>query len=129
MAGRIWLYLRRRASVVVGVQRELLPGCPIGMAAAARVLTAAGALQGSHAGKCGLLFQRRPFAARPGAVHLRSKALHKACRALYQPDIQVKEEGQPETLDYRVFFLDGSGKKVRFLRSRRPSPLPLSLSL
>ncbi|CAA6657619.1 unnamed protein product [Spirodela intermedia] len=82
------------------------------MAAAARVLTAAGAMQGSHAGKCGLLFQRRPFAARPGAVHFRSKGLHKACRALYQPDIQIKEEGQPETLDYRAFFLDGSGKKI-----------------
>ncbi|XP_010092532.2 soluble inorganic pyrophosphatase 6, chloroplastic [Morus notabilis] len=35
-----------------------------------------------------------------------------ACRAIYNPQVQVKEEGQAETLDYRVFFLDGSGKKV-----------------
>ncbi|KAI3827920.1 hypothetical protein L1987_02009 [Smallanthus sonchifolius] len=35
-----------------------------------------------------------------------------ACSALYRPDVQIKEEGQPETLDYRVFFLDNSGKKV-----------------
>lgn len=35
-----------------------------------------------------------------------------ACRAIYNPQVQVKEEGQPETLDYRVFFLDGSGQKV-----------------
>ncbi|PON39772.1 Inorganic pyrophosphatase [Parasponia andersonii] len=34
------------------------------------------------------------------------------CRAIYNPQVQIKEEGQPETLDYRVFFLDGSGKKV-----------------
>ncbi|XP_024967471.1 soluble inorganic pyrophosphatase 6, chloroplastic-like [Cynara cardunculus var. scolymus] len=34
------------------------------------------------------------------------------CRALYKPDFQIKEEGQPETLDYRVFFVDNSGKKV-----------------
>ncbi|KAK6916242.1 Inorganic pyrophosphatase [Dillenia turbinata] len=35
-----------------------------------------------------------------------------SCRALYKPEeIQIKE-GQPETLDYRVFFLDHSGKKV-----------------
>ncbi|KVI10888.1 Inorganic pyrophosphatase, partial [Cynara cardunculus var. scolymus] len=31
------------------------------------------------------------------------------CRALYKPDFQIKEEGQPETLDYRVFFVDNSG--------------------
>ena len=35
-----------------------------------------------------------------------------ACSALNRPDVQIKEEGQPETLDYRVFFVDGSGKKV-----------------
>ncbi|GAB4838384.1 Soluble inorganic pyrophosphatase 6, chloroplastic [Ancistrocladus abbreviatus] len=35
------------------------------------------------------------------------------CRAIYKPEeIQVKEEGQSETLDYRVFFLDNSGKKI-----------------
>uniref|UniRef100_A0A7N0V173 inorganic diphosphatase n=1 Tax=Kalanchoe fedtschenkoi TaxID=63787 RepID=A0A7N0V173_KALFE len=35
-----------------------------------------------------------------------------ACRALYVPEIKVKEEGQAETLDYRVFFVDQGGKKV-----------------
>ncbi|KAK9073983.1 hypothetical protein SSX86_006578 [Deinandra increscens subsp. villosa] len=35
-----------------------------------------------------------------------------ACSALYRPHVEIKEEGQPETLDYRVFFVDNSGKKV-----------------
>ncbi|TKY71554.1 Soluble inorganic pyrophosphatase 6 [Spatholobus suberectus] len=34
------------------------------------------------------------------------------CRAIYNPQVVVKEEGQPETLDYRVFFVEKSGKKV-----------------
>uniref|UniRef100_A0A5B6ZBV6 inorganic diphosphatase n=1 Tax=Davidia involucrata TaxID=16924 RepID=A0A5B6ZBV6_DAVIN len=34
------------------------------------------------------------------------------CSALYKPDVQIKEEGQPDTLDYRLFFIDNSGKKV-----------------
>ncbi|KAL2894485.1 Soluble inorganic pyrophosphatase 6 chloroplastic [Bienertia sinuspersici] len=35
------------------------------------------------------------------------------CRSIYRPEnVLSKEEGQPETLDYRVFFLDNSGKKV-----------------
>ncbi|RZB82813.1 Soluble inorganic pyrophosphatase 6, chloroplastic isoform B [Glycine soja] len=34
------------------------------------------------------------------------------CRAIYNPLVVVKEEGQPETFDYRVFFVDKSGKKV-----------------
>ncbi|KAH7851900.1 hypothetical protein Vadar_018152 [Vaccinium darrowii] len=34
------------------------------------------------------------------------------CTALYKPDVQIKEEGLPETLDYRVFFIDNSAKKV-----------------
>ncbi|KAH7852410.1 hypothetical protein Vadar_024455 [Vaccinium darrowii] len=44
------------------------------------------------------------------------------CTALYKPDVQIKEEGLPETLDYRVFFVDNFGKKVSL-------SLPLSLSL
>lgn len=36
------------------------------------------------------------------------------CRAIYNPEVLVKEEGQPETLDYRVFYVDKSGKKVVF---------------
>uniref|UniRef100_M0ZTX5 inorganic diphosphatase n=1 Tax=Solanum tuberosum TaxID=4113 RepID=M0ZTX5_SOLTU len=34
------------------------------------------------------------------------------CSAIYNPQIQTIEEGQPETLDYRVFFADNSGKKI-----------------
>ncbi|KAH7865238.1 hypothetical protein Vadar_004075 [Vaccinium darrowii] len=34
------------------------------------------------------------------------------CTALYKPDVQIKEEGLPQTLDYRVFFVDNSGKKI-----------------
>ncbi|KAM6550138.1 hypothetical protein CsatB_021814 [Cannabis sativa] len=34
------------------------------------------------------------------------------CRAIHKPQILTKEEGQPETLDYRVFFVDDSGKKI-----------------
>ncbi|KAL9251129.1 Soluble inorganic pyrophosphatase 6, chloroplastic-like protein, partial [Drosera capensis] len=36
-----------------------------------------------------------------------------SCRAVYNPElIQAKEEGKPESLDYRVFFLDNSGKII-----------------
>ncbi|XP_022972501.1 soluble inorganic pyrophosphatase 6, chloroplastic-like [Cucurbita maxima] len=35
-----------------------------------------------------------------------------SCKALYIPEVKTKEQGQPETLDYRVFFTDQSGKKV-----------------
>ncbi|KAI3702281.1 hypothetical protein L6452_28014 [Arctium lappa] len=41
-----------------------------------------------------------------------SKKRSFTCSALYKPQLQIKEEGQPETLDYRVFFVDNSGKKV-----------------
>lgn len=37
-----------------------------------------------------------------------------SCKAIYNPEVQIKEEGKPETLDYRVFFVDHSGKKVIF---------------
>lgn len=33
-----------------------------------------------------------------------------SCRALYKPGVLTTDEGQPETLDYRVFFHDNSGK-------------------
>lgn len=46
---------------------------------------------------------RRSFHGRGGC-----KALHKVGQ------VQTKEEGLPETLDYRVFFLDDSSKKVLF---------------
>ncbi|KVI01863.1 soluble inorganic pyrophosphatase 6, chloroplastic-like [Cynara cardunculus var. scolymus] len=45
-------------------------------------------------------------------TRLVSKKRAFTCSALYKPEIQIKEEGQPETLDYRVFFVDNSGKKV-----------------
>ncbi|WMV50958.1 hypothetical protein MTR67_044343 [Solanum verrucosum] len=35
-----------------------------------------------------------------------------SCSAIYNPQIQIKQHGQPETLDYRVFFAEDSGKKV-----------------
>ncbi|CAN6572906.1 unnamed protein product [Malus baccata var. baccata] len=34
------------------------------------------------------------------------------CTAIYNPQVQIKEEGQPETLDYRLFFVDRSSQKV-----------------
>nr|QLC27661.1 soluble inorganic pyrophosphatase [Pyrus x bretschneideri] len=34
------------------------------------------------------------------------------CTAIYKPEVQIREEGQPETLDYRLFFVDRSGQKV-----------------
>ncbi|XP_073126289.1 soluble inorganic pyrophosphatase 6, chloroplastic [Henckelia pumila] len=34
------------------------------------------------------------------------------CNAIFNPQFQTKEEGKPETLDYRVFFVDNSGKKI-----------------
>lgn len=56
-----------------------------------------------------LCFTRRAAAAAPS---LSRRSL--TCRAIYNPEVQIKEEGQPETLDYRVFFVDRSGQKVVF---------------
>ncbi|KAL6580861.1 hypothetical protein OROMI_006784 [Orobanche minor] len=33
------------------------------------------------------------------------------CNAVYNPQVQIKEEGQFETLGYRVFFFNNSGRK------------------
>ncbi|CAI0399666.1 unnamed protein product [Linum tenue] len=64
----------------------------------------------------------KPFSASSCALRLSSRALSSpsakgrrfyTCRAIYNPEVQIKGEGQPETLDYRVFFVDHSGKKVR----------------
>ncbi|KAH9655321.1 Soluble inorganic pyrophosphatase 6 [Citrus sinensis] len=38
-----------------------------------------------------------------------------SCRAIYNPQVQITEEGQPETLDYRVFFVNNSGKKLSWI--------------
>ncbi|CAH8282013.1 unnamed protein product [Eruca vesicaria subsp. sativa] len=87
--------------------------------AATRVLTAAAATTkptscflskrafllptNTSCGGAALSFNRR-------ALVLKSKQPF-SCNAIYNPQVKVKEEGQSETLDYRVFFLDGSGKK------------------
>ncbi|CAN8251648.1 unnamed protein product [Cochlearia groenlandica] len=57
----------------------------------------ASAFNGFCFGKSGLVVKsKRPF----------------SCNAIYNPKVQTIEQGQSETLDYRVFFQDGSGKKV-----------------
>ncbi|THU51423.1 hypothetical protein C4D60_Mb06t30890 [Musa balbisiana] len=57
-------------------------------------------------------YQAAFLSARPRAVSLTPQRRFVAPSALYKADIQTKEEGLPETLDYRVFFLDGSGKNI-----------------
>lgn len=42
------------------------------------------------------------------------KRPYHTCRAIYNPQVQIKKEGQPHTLEHRVFFVDHSGKKVTF---------------
>jgi hypothetical protein len=91
-------------------------------AAAARVVVAA-------AGNYGRLttsyfFLHRPFSATSTSI---SRALRLnpslngwprrrfTCRAVYNPEeVLIKEEDQPKTLDYRVFLVNHSGKKVCF---------------
>lgn len=62
-----------------------------------------------------------------------------SCRALQAQEYTTKEDGETQTLDYRVFFLDKSGKTVSFFVARslhilrllddhRISHLSLSLS-
>ncbi|XP_058069554.1 soluble inorganic pyrophosphatase 6, chloroplastic [Magnolia sinica] len=84
--------------------------------AATRVLAAAGALQAFNGNAP--FIKQHPFLFKQKALNLskstkpRNRFLF-TCRSLLKPDsIQIKEEGQPETLDYRVFFVNGSGKKV-----------------
>lgn len=36
------------------------------------------------------------------------------CRSIDNPHVQIKEEGKPETLGYSCFFVDYSGKNVRY---------------
>ncbi|XP_020272603.1 soluble inorganic pyrophosphatase 6, chloroplastic, partial [Asparagus officinalis] len=57
------------------------------------------------------LFNLQPFAPKQKPLSF-SKRQILTCTALHKPEISVEEKGQPETLDYRVFFLDSSGKKV-----------------
>jgi hypothetical protein len=41
-----------------------------------------------------------------------------SCRALQAQEYTTKEDGETQTLDYRVFFLDKSGKTVSFFVAR-----------
>lgn len=82
--------------------------------AATRVIASAGSAVS------GVLLSRGQLAAKPQSLHLcfkngrllTQKRRLFTCNAIQNPQVQTKEEGQPETLDYRVFFLDNSGKKV-----------------
>ncbi|KAG9133397.1 hypothetical protein Leryth_024112 [Lithospermum erythrorhizon] len=64
------------------------------------------------------LFHKSPFHRPNGFSICFSKQLtHKrrilTCNAIYNPQkIQTIERGHPQTLDYRVFFLNDSGKKI-----------------
>ncbi|XP_022762857.1 soluble inorganic pyrophosphatase 6, chloroplastic-like [Durio zibethinus] len=84
------------------------------MAAAAKVMAVA---SNSTAAASSCLLLKAPFALKRGSNALTfttgrrlSKRLF-SCNAIYNPQVQIKQEGQPETLDYRVFFED-SGKRV-----------------
>ncbi|KAL8170262.1 hypothetical protein V2J09_022066 [Rumex salicifolius] len=67
-----------------------------------------------------LIFKRPPVQLKQNSAQSLTLGLKRTlsrrlftCRAIYRPEeIQIKDEGQPETLDYRVFFLDNSGKKI-----------------
>ncbi|KAH1122813.1 hypothetical protein J1N35_005973 [Gossypium stocksii] len=68
------------------------------------------------ASSCMLL--KTPFSSKRGSKALSfnngrrlSKRLF-SCNAIYNPQVRIKREGQPETLNYRVFFEDASGKKI-----------------
>ncbi|XP_010271538.1 PREDICTED: soluble inorganic pyrophosphatase 6, chloroplastic-like [Nelumbo nucifera] len=82
--------------------------------AATRVTASAGML---HHGNNTTLLLKQSFSVRQRAlktnfnVNRTTKRLF-TCKSLYKPQFQIKEEGHPETLDYRVFFLDKSGRKV-----------------
>ncbi|ESQ31433.1 hypothetical protein EUTSA_v10004681mg [Eutrema salsugineum] len=89
--------------------------------AATRVITTA-ASSASQTTSC--LFTKRPFLLptqkvcgfnglcfNKRALVVKSKRPF-SCNAIYNPQVQTTQEGQSETLDYRVFFQDGSGKKV-----------------
>ncbi|XP_021287154.1 soluble inorganic pyrophosphatase 6, chloroplastic-like [Herrania umbratica] len=85
-------------------------------AAAARVIAVASNSTFTAASSCLLL--KTPFALKRGCNALSfnngrrlSKRLF-SCNALFYPLVQIKQEGQPETLDYRVFFEDTSGTKI-----------------
>ncbi|CAK8530379.1 unnamed protein product [Lathyrus sativus] len=81
------------------------------MAATTRAITIASSSTYS------LLTTNKPFLG-PRALRLNNLKVSSrptrsyTCKAIYYPEVTVKEDGQPQTLDYRVFFHDKSGKKV-----------------
>ncbi|KAH1040509.1 hypothetical protein J1N35_042252 [Gossypium stocksii] len=85
------------------------------MAAAARVIAIAGNSTAATSSclliKTSFALQRCSKGLRFNNVRRSSKRLF-SCNAIYNPQVQIKQEGQPETLDYRVFFEDTSGKKI-----------------
>ncbi|XP_073047994.1 soluble inorganic pyrophosphatase 6, chloroplastic-like [Primulina eburnea] len=84
------------------------------MAAARVIASASGTLNAS------LLLSRVPLKGNPRSLRLcfsnnRLPTLKRrlfTCSAIFNPQFQTKEEGQQETFDYRVFFVDNSGKKI-----------------
>ncbi|OAY73804.1 Soluble inorganic pyrophosphatase 6, chloroplastic [Ananas comosus] len=60
------------------------------------------------------LHLRSPLSLRPPRRRLSSTTAASAATpsALLKSEIRTKEEGESETLDYRVFFLDASGKMI-----------------
>ncbi|KAE8711708.1 Soluble inorganic pyrophosphatase 6 [Hibiscus syriacus] len=85
------------------------------MAAAARVIAVA---CHSTATTSSCLLLKTSFALKRGSNALglnNGRRLSKrlfSCNAICNPQFQIKQEGQPETLDYRVFFEDTSGRKI-----------------
>lgn len=84
--------------------------------AAARAITIASNSTCTLLSKAPFLQRQKPFVDSLCLKNLKlrcpSPKRSYTCRSIYKPEVQVKEEGQPETLDYRVFFVDKSGKKV-----------------
>ncbi|KAI4299208.1 hypothetical protein L6164_032688 [Bauhinia variegata] len=84
--------------------------------AATRAMTIASNSTSCLLAKNPVLLKHRPFIQSLSLKNLKvassSSKRSYTCRAIYNPEVLVKEEGQPETLDYRVFFVDKYGKKV-----------------
>ncbi|XP_031484428.1 soluble inorganic pyrophosphatase 6, chloroplastic [Nymphaea colorata] len=84
--------------------------------AAVRMATGGAAFHALHGGHIQSLMlvglkQQLPLSCRQGRRNVIGRR-SLCCKALFRPEVLVKEEGQPSTLDYRVFFFDKSGKKV-----------------
>ncbi|XP_057433528.1 soluble inorganic pyrophosphatase 6, chloroplastic-like [Lotus japonicus] len=65
---------------------------------------------------CSLLTKKKPFVGSQSTLCLNVSSSRTTrsftCRAIYNPQVLLKEEGQPQSLDYRAFFVDQSGNKV-----------------